>query len=361
MNESSQQQVGGRCEGCEAIYESKMPFNALNEVDTLPIFNEPGPKLVVSGTVYKSDGKTPAPGVVLYVYHTDLVGKYRVVGNETGWAKRHGSIRGWMKTNVLGQYKFYTVRPASYSKTGPPAHIHITVKEPDKNEYWIDEFHFDDDPFLMAEERKRFQNRGGNGVLQLEEKDGIYYGERNIYLGKNVPGYPSEKNEGLQSGLAIGDNCPAFDPIHLSGADVNRSACPMCKYGYGQGVMVWFNHTSLDKLKRFAMLIEDEMKKRGEKSLRVFLVYMNPTYANNDAEEQRILREKIKKWCTEQSLQKVAMLWVPSPTDEETSGAFHLNPKANNTVFVYKKRKVAAKWVNIDYSDEAVKIILNEL
>jgi protocatechuate 3,4-dioxygenase beta subunit len=132
--------VGGPCEGCEAIYESKVPFDALNEIDTLPDFYEAGPKLVVSGTVYKSDGKTPAPGVVLYVYHTDQTGKYRVTGNETGWGKRHGSIRGWMKTNAQGRYKFYTLRPASYSKEGPPAHIHITIKEPGKTEYWIDDF-----------------------------------------------------------------------------------------------------------------------------------------------------------------------------------------------------------------------------
>ena len=182
--------VGGRCEGCEAVYETDVPFEALNEVDTLPIFDEAGPKLVISGTVYKSDGKTPAPGVVIYIYHTDQQGQYRVSGNESGWAKRHGSIRGWMKTNAAGQYKFYTVRPASYSQIGPAAHIHVTIKEPDKNEYWIDEFLFEDDPFLTAQEKSHHQNRGGNGILKLKRVDGVQYAERNIYLGKNIPGYP---------------------------------------------------------------------------------------------------------------------------------------------------------------------------
>ena len=37
--------VGGSCEGCEAIYESPVPFDLLNSVDTLPDFNDPGPKL----------------------------------------------------------------------------------------------------------------------------------------------------------------------------------------------------------------------------------------------------------------------------------------------------------------------------
>ncbi|HVF81786.1 MAG TPA: hypothetical protein VM884_07620 [Flavisolibacter sp.] len=196
--------VGGQCEGCEAIYESKVPFNALNETDTLPVFDEAGPKLVVSGTVYKVDGKTPAAGVILYVYHTDQTGKYRVTGAETGWGKRHGSIRGWMKTNSLGQYKFYTVRPASYSTQGPPAHIHITVKEPDKTEYWLDDFHFDDDPLLTAETRKNFQNRGGNGVLRVQKRAGVYYAERNIYLGKAIPDYPRPKASVPVNNMTVG-------------------------------------------------------------------------------------------------------------------------------------------------------------
>lgn len=186
---SASQHIGGRCEGCEAIYENKIPFEGLNEIDTLPIFNEPGPKLVMSGVVYQVDGKTPAPDVILYVYHTDQAGKYRVMGEEKGWGKRNGSIRGWMKTNAKGEYRFYTIRPASYSQTGPPAHIHVTLKEPGKNEYWIDDFHFDDDPFLTADMRKNQQNRGGDGIIQLTKKNGVFFGRRNIYLGKNIPDY----------------------------------------------------------------------------------------------------------------------------------------------------------------------------
>lgn len=148
---------------------------------------------MVSGTVYKADGKTPAPDVVLYVYHTDQTGQYRTAGQTEGWAGRHGSIRGWMKTNAKGRYAFYTVRPAPYSKTGPPAHIHVFVKEPGKGEYCIDDFLFDDDPFLTAAERSRLQARGGSGILKPVNKSGTLYGQRNIYLGRNVPDYPANQ------------------------------------------------------------------------------------------------------------------------------------------------------------------------
>ena len=188
--------VGGRCEGCEAIYESPVAFEKLDETDTLPDFNDPGPKIEVSGIVYHVDGKTPAAGVVMYIYHTDQKGNYTTKGNETGWAKRHGYIRGWIKTNAQGEYRFYTLVPASYPNSNNPKHIHPTIKEPEKNEYWIDEFVFDDDPLLPEKERYRPKPVAGNGVLKTYMKDGMLRATRNIILGLNVADYPktAEKN-----------------------------------------------------------------------------------------------------------------------------------------------------------------------
>lgn len=184
--------VGGNCEGCEAIFESPVAFDKLNEADTLPDFNEPGPKIEISGIIYQQDGKTPAPGVILYVYHTDQKGNYSTEGNETGWGKRHGYIRGWIKTNAAGQYKFYTLVPASYPNSSNPKHIHPTIKEPGKSEYWIDEFVFGDDPLLPDKERNRSKPVGGNGVLKTEMRDGMLRATRNIILGLNVADYPKE-------------------------------------------------------------------------------------------------------------------------------------------------------------------------
>jgi protocatechuate 3,4-dioxygenase, beta subunit len=182
--------IGGSCEGCEAIYESPVGFEKLSHLVWLPDWKEKGPKLAINGVVYKADGKTPAPGVIIYIYHTDQTGVYPNKGDETGWAKRHGYLRGWMKTNEKGEYKFFTLKPAPYPASRIAAHIHITIKEPGKNEYYIDEILFDDDPFLTANERNRAENRGGNGILKLTEVEKDFFkSERNIYLGKNIPDY----------------------------------------------------------------------------------------------------------------------------------------------------------------------------
>jgi protocatechuate 3,4-dioxygenase beta subunit len=189
--EKTSDSIGDPCEGCEAIYESPEPFEKLNNMVWLPDWNEKGQKLAVNGVVYKADGKTPAPDVILYIYHTDQTGRYSTKGNETGWGKKHGYIRGWMRTNAKGEYKFFTLKPAAYPNARIPAHIHITIKEPGLNAYYIDEYLFDDDPFLTAAERNKQPKRGGNGILVTKNVGIMLKAERAIYLGRNIPGYPA--------------------------------------------------------------------------------------------------------------------------------------------------------------------------
>jgi protocatechuate 3,4-dioxygenase beta subunit len=188
-SQPAKQLIGGPCEGCEAIHESPVAFNQLNNRDTMAGFDDAGLQLHIKGVVYQADGKTPTPGIIIYFYHTDEKGIYASKAGEKGWGKRHGSLRGWLKTGDKGEYEFFTIRPASYPKTNNPQHIHMTIKEPGKNEYWIDEIHFDDDPLLTTEAKSHFQNRGGTGLLTLVKKDNRYSGVRNIILGKNIPGY----------------------------------------------------------------------------------------------------------------------------------------------------------------------------
>lgn len=186
---SQAKQAGGPCEGCEAIYENDTPFEKLPSYDTLPGYYEKGNKLLVTGRVLQADGKTPASDVILYLYHTNAAGIYPTRGNEKGWDRMHGYLRGWLKTNEKGEYSFLTIRPGAYPEKNNPEHIHITIKEPGRNEYWIDDFHFDDDPILTPGARKNFGDRGGSGIIKTIKIDGLIKGSRNIILGKNIPDY----------------------------------------------------------------------------------------------------------------------------------------------------------------------------
>jgi protocatechuate 3,4-dioxygenase beta subunit len=144
---------------------------------------EPGEKLVVSGTVVRADGTTPAAGVVLYLYHTNREGVYPRRGDETGNARRHGYLRAWLRTDGRGRYRFTTIRPGAYPGRTEPAHIHVTVLEPGRAEDYLDSFVFDDDPLLTPAERSRLKGRGGSGILRLlRGEDGAWHGTRDIVL-----------------------------------------------------------------------------------------------------------------------------------------------------------------------------------
>ena len=189
LAQNNDKRVGGGCEGCEAVFE--YGNKKLNAVDTLPDFNEAGPKMEVSGTIFKADGKTPARDVILYIYHTDQQGEYsNKSSNVQGWGRRHGYIRGWIKTGADGKYTFYTLRPAAYPGRQNPEHIHPVIKEPGYAPYWIDEYLFEDDPILTTKEKSNQQQRGGKGLLMpTRDKNGMQIVKRDIILGKNVPGY----------------------------------------------------------------------------------------------------------------------------------------------------------------------------
>ncbi len=126
--------------------------------------------------------------MILYVYHTDAKGFYSPAPGQTA-ARRHGGLRGWMQTDANGRYKFRTIRPAPYPNRHLPAHIHAVVKEPGKNEYYIDDFLFDDDPLLTREKRTQ-EARGGSGIVRVTRNaDGVWIARRDLVLGRNIPDY----------------------------------------------------------------------------------------------------------------------------------------------------------------------------
>jgi protocatechuate 3,4-dioxygenase beta subunit len=143
---------------------------------------EPGEPLIVSGTVYALDGKTPLPGATLWVYQTDATGNY---SPPAGQDNRYTRIHGQMLTNKEGKYEFRTIRPASYPGRKVPAHIHASLSAPGFPEYWIDEFLFAGDPLISEAERRKAQGGGTPfySILKLTRgADGILRGTRDIRI-----------------------------------------------------------------------------------------------------------------------------------------------------------------------------------
>ena len=188
-NSNIERNVGGPCQDCEAVLDLKVLDIEPKSTDTLPGFENNEPKVKITGTVFKKDGKTPAENVILYIYHTNRNGIYQPSEKPIGWEKTHGQYRGWLKTGKNGKFTFYTFRPAPYPKVQEPEHIHIYVKEPNTIPYYIDSYFFESDPKLTDKKKQSHKNRGGSGIIKLKMENGIWTANRDLTLGLNIPDY----------------------------------------------------------------------------------------------------------------------------------------------------------------------------
>lgn len=140
---------------------------------------EPGEPMVIRGTSYGRDGRTPLQGARLYVYHTDARGHY-TPGDRPGAPR----LRGWMKTGADGRYEFRSIKPAPYPGREIAAHIHPTLDAPGYPARWTEEYWFTGDRFLAADVVERNAALGSfSAVVRLErDSGGLLVGARDFRL-----------------------------------------------------------------------------------------------------------------------------------------------------------------------------------
>lgn len=348
--------VGGPFENGEFMYIGM--YENIKSVDTSAGWTQNGQKLLVTGKIYKLDGKTPAPGVILYYYHTDINGVYAGKQGLDPRVVRHGYIRGWVKSDANGKYAIYTVRPAPYPNRNFEAHIHPAIKEPNiDKEYYIDEFVFDDDKLLTGEKRKKLPNRGGSGILRVFKKGDLQIAEHNIILGLNIPNYPETVREEKQSGLQIGEDQPSFTPFHAYGPDKGSRACPVCKYGRYHGIVYFVaNNPRWEDIKKWLTFLEQQSVARS-KYLKAYFVY-----GNERGYDKNTRQKELETIGNELNLKKIALTFVPSFSDTESEAYLNkINPGVANTFIIYRNGTIIDKYINLSPTEENFKVLTNEL
>ena len=168
------------CEGCEAVAERDPAGIPARTILAGP--DEPGDRMLLEGRVLSTDGATPAEGVVIYAHQTNGEGLYSDGGPETVWSRRHGRLRGWVRTDPDGRYAFETIKPAPYPSMTMPAHIHLFVGEPGRRPYYIDDVVFEGEFGVTPAYRARSELRGGDGVVRLTRENGVWLARRDIRL-----------------------------------------------------------------------------------------------------------------------------------------------------------------------------------
>lgn len=182
------QEYANTLENIPANYKKRSPVydyseKQLNHIDTIPDFNQKANKLKITGTIYKSDGKTPAGDVILYVCQPDENGDYQM--KKDVHRKRYVHHRGWIKTDKNGQYTFYTFIPGKYLYSKELKQIHRVIKEPGKPEYEIKSFFFNDDP-LLPELTLACRAKAVGSMLRLEKEGTMYVATKDIKLNKDI-------------------------------------------------------------------------------------------------------------------------------------------------------------------------------
>jgi catechol 1,2-dioxygenase len=124
--------------------------------------DEPGDRLVLTGTVFSTDCRTPLPGTLIEVWQANEGGLYDTnkPGNFTEPTSFH--LRGMLQTNEKGQYEIETIVPGrypipqglpgleKYAGLTRPAHIHFRVAE-SLHVPLTTQLYFKGDPFLSKD------------------------------------------------------------------------------------------------------------------------------------------------------------------------------------------------------------------
>ncbi len=324
-----------------------------------------GQRVIIRGIVYQSDGKTPASDVQMYFYQTDNSGRYSKHGNEdrNSFAWWHGYTRGFLKTNDKGEYEINTIKPAPYPARIEPAHIHCIVKSlKQKRCYYIADFVFTDDELLTShywEATSKFWTSIGidndpdyGGITLNKTSTDLWEGKRDIIL---LDEYDLPN---ILSGNPIGSESPAFSPQHIAGPDKGSHACPMCKYGYHPGVIVFLNtDTDWENVTAICKTLEEESIKRKSKKFKAYLVYTNPTKL-----PIKELESKLEKFANSLSIKNMAITYVPSINDKETEmNLNNINPKTKTTIIVYNNRRVFDKFMDFIPTDKNFNLLFNSV
>jgi len=131
--------------------------HATREPLTIVTPAEPGPRLVLKGTVLDHGGK-PTAGALVYVYQTSAKGWYSDEAAHVAAPagdEHHARLFGYVLCDPQGRFEVRTIRPAGYPESTLPAHIHVEIGPGnDDSRKAITEVQFADDPRLTPEVRR---------------------------------------------------------------------------------------------------------------------------------------------------------------------------------------------------------------
>ncbi len=171
------------------FYRYGAPFRA-----QLAAPGEPGQRLVISGTVYGPDCKTPLPETLLDIWQANAAGVYdtQTPGNFTERVDFH--MRGMLYTDENGRYEIETIMPGrygvppglpgleQYAGLTRPAHIHVKAMH-GMHVPVTTQIYFAGDPHISGDP---WASRKPSLAIDLRDDGGVQRGTFDFVLGSGL-------------------------------------------------------------------------------------------------------------------------------------------------------------------------------
>lgn len=144
---------------------------------------------------------------------------------------------------------------------------------------------------------------------------------------------------GVESGLDVGDTVSMMAPTHLSGPDKGTKNCPSCTYGDRPAVQVWLSPTETpENIEAIAKTVSKAVKKNKKAEFKGFLI--NLTFCDDCV-------DKAEKTAKHFKYDNISFATLASSDKAVKSYKINTSKEVTNTIFVYKNKKVVAKFVNL--------------
>lgn len=126
------------------FYRKAAPFRSV-----LASPSEPGKPLIITGRILAADGCSPLADAIVDAWHANAQGEYYNVADQRRDPPDEYRLRGRVRANQDGEYRFETILPGTYSlgTATRPRHVHFVVSHPAAAEL-VTQMYFAGDPHL---------------------------------------------------------------------------------------------------------------------------------------------------------------------------------------------------------------------
>ena len=180
------------------------------------------------------------------------------------------------------------------------------------------------------------------GGLMLR-KTGLIVGLFGATAAVAAVGWTVARATEVDSGVNVGGMLLSFRPSHLTGPDKGTNVCPLCQYPKDPAVQVWVTGDDTANVLALAGFLDQQSAAHAKNKLKTFVVFASPQHRLDVEVAKSTAQAAVKN-----GLKRVSIVYVGNG-DLKASEDNDISPEPNikNTIFVYKERKVSAKFVNL--------------